>query len=263
MFCSVNYIDIFIIGSLVTLLLSASFAAAIIISQRKKARYIQGLQLLKEQQQNQLIESAVRSEENERHRIAEQLHDEIGALLSSAKLHVAGIGVASLSVKEADFHNKAKALLDEAIQKLRTISHNLHSSILKEFGLAEAIRHFVENTSGHIVKADVQLANNCTPSLPDNAITTYRLMQELLQNILKHAHPTNIHIAGSSTNEQLDFEITHDGQGILQADFETLRYNNAGMGLKNIQNRLILLKADIKFDKTTAGYTIKIRIPNS
>jgi len=75
-----------IIGIAVMLLLFASFLLALIFNQRKKLKYQQSMERLREHQQNQLIESAVRSEEGERHRIAEMLHDEVGALLSSSRI---------------------------------------------------------------------------------------------------------------------------------------------------------------------------------
>ena len=84
-----------IIGIAVMLLLFTSFLVALIFIQRKKLKYQRSMEILREQQQNQLIEAAVRSEEQERHRIAETLHDEVGAILSSAKLSA---GDARLSV---------------------------------------------------------------------------------------------------------------------------------------------------------------------
>ena len=135
-----------IIGIAVMLLLFASFLVALIISQRKKLKYQQDMQKLREQQQNQLIEAAVRSEETERHRIAETLHDEVGAILSSAKLHLLGIKTELLDEKDQKLHEKGRELLNDVIQKVRGISHNLHSNILKEFGLNEAIRHFIKKS---------------------------------------------------------------------------------------------------------------------
>src|ERR1700694_2076347 len=89
-----------IVGIAVMLLLFASFLVALIFSQRKKLKYQQSMEKLREQQQNQLIEAAVRSEETERHRIAEILHDEVGAILSSAKLHLLGIKVEHLDERD-------------------------------------------------------------------------------------------------------------------------------------------------------------------
>ena len=137
---------IVIIAIALMLLLFASFLVALIFNQRKKLKYQRSMEKLREQQQNQLIEAAVRSEETERHRIAETLHDEVGAILSSAKLHLLGIKTVSLDDRDKGLHDKGSELLNDVIQKVRGISHNLHSNILKEFGLNEAICQYIQCT---------------------------------------------------------------------------------------------------------------------
>ena len=143
-----NYFDnitfLVILGIAVMLLLVVSMLLAVIFNQKKKNQHRIALANLREQQHNQLIEAAIRSEESERHRIAETLHDEVGAILSSAKLHLLGIKTDQLDERDKGLHEKGRELLNEVIQKVRGISHNLHSNILKEFVLNEAIRHFVK-----------------------------------------------------------------------------------------------------------------------
>jgi signal transduction histidine kinase len=254
-------IFLFVIASVVMILLFASFFKVLILSQQKKINYQQNLQQLREEQHNQLIESAVRSEEEERLRIAEQLHDEIGAILSAAKLHVAGIKSSSLPPNEAILHNTAKELLDEAIQKVRSISHNLHSSILTNFGLNEAIRHFIITTCSNIINTNINLDDSYTVKDAEGDISTLRLVQELVQNILKHAMPSYLNIYSKFAVNQLLIQINHDGEGLSQQDFEALRYKTHGLGLRNIQNRLILLKGTILFQKNETFYTISLTIP--
>lgn len=263
MLLEINDIDLFFIGSIVMMLLFGGLFVVVILSQQKKLKYQHGLQQLKEEQQNQLIESAVKSEEMERHRIAEQLHDEVGAILSATKLHVANIQTGNLSEKDIGLHIKSKELLDEAIKKVRTISHNLHSSILKEFGLNEAIRHFVKNTAGNLIDTTIELDDNYLSKDTEGDMSTYRLIQELVQNILKHARPTSLTIIEKFDGQVLKFSFFHNGHGMTQAGFESMRFSTDGLGLRTIQNRLILLKATIEFGKQQAGYFIYLSIPKS
>jgi signal transduction histidine kinase len=251
-----------IIGIAVMLLLFTSFLVALIFSQRKKLKYQQSMEKLREQQQNQLIEAAVRSEETERHRIAETLHDEVGAILSSAKLHLQGIKESSLDEKDKKLYEKGSELLNDVIQKVRGISHNLHSNILKEFGLNEAIRHFVRKiTEGTILTADTKLDDNYKTENPDNDISIYRMVQELINNILKYANATEFFMSSVHNGNELDLVIFHNGDGLSQEQFEELRYRKEGLGLKNIQNRIILLKGTIHFNKEGKGYSINIHVP--
>ncbi|MDZ4795256.1 MAG: histidine kinase [Bacteroidota bacterium] len=253
-----------IIGIAVMLLLFTSFLVALIFSQRKKLKYQKSMDKLREHQQNQLIEAAVRSEEQERHRIAETLHDEVGAILSSAKLHLLGIKAAVLDERDQKLHEKGRELLNDVIGKVRGISHNLHSNILKEFGLNEAIRHFIRKvTEGAFLNATTALDDNYQTENPDNDISIYRMVQELVNNILKYAHASEFLISSTLDSNVLNLVIFHNGDGLTQEQFEELRYQKEGLGLKNIQNRVILLKGNIHFTRGEEGYRINIHVPVS
>lgn len=258
----INITSMVIVGILAMMVLFASFLIAFIISQRKKLQHQQQLRALQEQQQNQLIEAAVRSEETERHRIAEALHDEVGAILSSTKLHFQGIKPSSMDERDKQLYEKGKELLDEGIRKVRGISHNLHSNILKEFGLNEAIQHFVSKiTQGTLIKTDITLDSSYTTQNTENDISTYRLVQELVNNVIKHSDASFIRIRSQYAGDRLQLELVHDGRGLDQEAFENLRYKKEGLGLKNIQNRMILLRGSIRFSKTPEGYQTQIDVP--
>lgn len=251
-----------IVGIAAMLLLFASFLLALIFSQRKKMKYQQNMQQLKEEQQNQLIEAAVKSEETERHRIAETLHDEVGAILSSAKLHLLGIKANTLDEKDQQLHEKGRTLMNEVIQKVRGISHNLHSNILKEFGLNEAIRDFLHKTvSSSAVEAETELDDNYISANHEDDISTYRTIQELVNNIIKYANASRMLISSSLQGSELDIVIWHNGEGLDQQQFDELSFRKEGLGLKNIRNRIILLKGTIRFSKDSDGYRIRIHVP--
>src|SRR3982751_3208751 len=226
-----------ILGIAVMPLMVVSILLAVLFNQRKKSQHQLAIDKLREQQQNQLIEAAVRSEETERHRIAEALHDEVGAILSSTKLHFQGIKSNSMDERDKQLYEKGKELLDEGIKKVRGISHNLHSNILKEFGLNEAIHHFIGMiTHGTLVKATTELDNSYTTQNPENDISIFRMVQELVNNILKHSGATELHIQSLFHNDNLRIRIVHNGTGLTQEQFEAVRYRKEGLGLKNIQN---------------------------
>jgi signal transduction histidine kinase len=251
-----------IIGISVMVILFGSFLAALIFSQRKKLKYQKNIQAMREQQQNQLIEAAVRSEETERHRIAETLHDEVGAILSSAKLHLLGIKSATLDDRDQQLHEKGRGLLNEVIQKVRGISHNLHSNILKEFGLNEAIRDFIKKTvNSSAIQADTDLDDNYLSKNHEEDISAYRMVQELVNNILKYAQAKKLLISSWLNGGELHLELFHNGNGLSQEQFEDLSFRKEGLGLKNIRNRIILLKGKIRFSKDDDGYRIHIHVP--
>jgi two-component system, NarL family, sensor kinase len=250
-----------ILSILIMLSLFIGFLVIFILTQRKKYQYHKDVQQLREKQQNQLIQAAVRSEETERHRIAEALHDEVGAILSSSKLHFQGVKPANLTDRDRQLYERGKELLDDAIQKVRGISHNLHSSILKEFGLNEAIRHFLKKVTQEAMSTTTSLDDSYTTQNTENDISIYRMVQELVNNILKHAGASEISVTSVFTNNVLELVIAHNGIGLTQQQFEELRYKKEGLGLKNIQNRVILLNGKIEFSAQPGGYQINIQIP--
>mgnify|MGYP001603965930 CR=1 FL=1 len=257
-----NVTYLVIVGIGVMLLMVVSILLAVIYNQRKKNQHRIAVEKMREQQQNQLIEAAVRSEETERHRIAEILHDEVGAILSAAKLHLLGIHSEVLDERDQKLHEKGRELLNDVIQRVRGISHNLHSNILKEFGLNEAIRHFIKKiTQGTVLSASTNLDDNYKTENPDNDISIYRMVQELLNNILKYANASEFLISSVLQDNELDLVIFHNGDGLTQEQFEELRYQKEGLGLKNIQNRIILLKGSIHFTSGTEGYRVNIHVP--
>ena len=251
------------IGIATMLLLVAGFLLIMVKNQKKKWQLQKQMSLLKEQQQNRLIEAAIRSEESERHRIAEMLHDEVGALLSSSRIFLVEINTENLSEPDKQDHAKVKEMIDESIQKVRNISHNLHSTILKEFGLNEAIRHFMKKiTGGTAITSQVELDDEYQLSNAETDLAVYRILQELVNNLIKHAHSKFIEIGSSFTKGELKLIISHNGDGLTQDQFEELRYKPAGLGLKNIQNRIILLKGNIFFKvKSRNNCSIHLIIP--
>ena len=257
-----NFKLLILVGISVMLLLFVSFLLIFISTQRRKFRYQRHLQQLREKQQQLLIEAAVQSEESERLRIAEELHDEMGALLFSAKLHFENIRLDVIDPNNWPLQRKGEELLDEAIQKIRGLSHNLHSSILKEFGLLEAIRNFVGKlTDEHLVQATATLDCECAAVFRENEISIYRMVQELINNILKHAHARRIHVSCVNTAEKLVLTIFHDGEGLTQELFDELKFRPGSMGFKIIQNRLILLKGELVFSRRPNGYYIDLFLP--
>ena len=192
---------------------------------------------------------AVVSEETERHRIAEQLHDEVGALLSASKLYLGSFYLKKDPGGDKEVYNKSMELLDLSIKKIRAISHSLHSVILKDGGLNDSIKDFVQklNQPGKF-EITTELEAHHFGNV-ENDINIYRVTQELCGNIIKYSNASKVKIASYSNGDILIFKLYHNGNGLTQNDFETLRNETKGLGLKNIQNRITLLNGKIDFEK--------------
>jgi len=257
-----NLTFLVISGILIMLGLMLSVLAAVFFNFRKKNQHRRAIQELKDQQQALQIEAAVVSEETERHRIAETLHDEVGAILSSAKLHLLGIKQTTLDEKDKKLHEKGAGLLNDVIKRVRGISHSLHSNILKEFGFNEAIRHFLQQvTGGTMISTDTRLDEKYKGSTPEKDMSLYRIIQELINNTLKYAGASKMEINSILKENELVVSLVHNGNGLSQEDFDIFSFRKEGLGLKNIRNRVLLLKGKISFDKTPEVSTIHISLP--
>jgi signal transduction histidine kinase len=112
-----------------------------------------------------------------------------------------------------------------------------------------------------MMNASTTLDDNYKTENPDDDISIYRMVQELVNNILKYANATQFMISSVLEGKELNLVIFHNGDGLTQEQFEELRYQKEGLGLKNIQNRIILLKGTIHFTKGGEGYSINIHVP--
>ena len=200
--------------------------------QRQKTQQ-QKISNLENEKENVALRSLMAGEEKERSRIAKELHDGIGGILAAAKMH------ASKDVE----NTKIVELLNSASEESRRISHNLLPENLVKKGLDVALHDFVEsiNESG-LLKAEYQSVNlksNLSKSLQ---LSIYRIIQELLNNIIKHADATEAMVQIQESNSQLLITVEDNGKG-----FQTNDKAN-GIGLTNIESRLSLLKGQLKID---------------
>jgi two-component system, NarL family, sensor kinase len=256
-------VSLVLVGIAAMFILIITFLLMFNLSQRRKFRYRQEVMSLREEQQNLLIEAAIKGEEGERKRIAEELHDDVGALLSATKLYMHRIDTGPLNEADRFSHDKCIELLGESINKVRTISHNLHSIMMEDMGLNEGIRSFLRKLEqSNSLAITIELDESYTPFSGGKDINVYRIIQELCNNILKHAAAKSLTVRSWPENKHINFQLQHDGNGLSQAMFEALRYQSNGLGLKNIQNRIALLKGAIRFDLSEGASSVLLKIPS-
>ena len=180
------------------------------------------------------------SEQNERIRIARELHDGLGQLLSTARLNVAGL---EESVPEEDVFlvDNACKLLDDAVIEVRTVSHNMMPIALTQLGLIPAINELVAkiNDSKSIaVNFETNIVERLNPAFE---ITVYRVIQEVVNNAIKHSRAKNLVIELKRKENKMLLRISDDGQGF---DTENIQ-NSKGLGWKSIFSRISMFNGEI------------------
>lgn len=207
--------------------------------QRRLFRQQTALEKQKLEEQRKLLKAEIVTQENERERIARDLHDEVGALLSTIKLFYTAEKMKS--ELPADTSSPIEPMLDEAVHKLRSISHNLLPENLKQFGLINAIEYYCRQleASGFFT---VRFYHQISERLPDEQeILLYRIIQELFNNAIKHAGATEINLSlRQHANSTL---LNYEDNGIGFNKNETKQ--QPSLGLSTLSSRVQLLNGKL------------------
>src|SRR6059058_1829632 len=237
-------------GTLGMLVLTIGLILFIIFHQRKVIRYQLKLQQMEQEQQKILLNASIRLQEEERQRLAADLHDDAGPLLATARLYLNENLVNQDKATQLQSIFQARQILDDTIQLIRNISHSLMPPTLKNFGLESAINDLFHKISGSgAINASSRFHDYSDRLKPEQELIVFRIVQELVNNILKHSNSSFIHLTQNTHGDKFYLRIHHDGRGLVQADFEKLNKSNIGLGLKNISSRLRVVQGNINFEK--------------
>ena len=248
-----------ILGALLALGLAIfatiSFRQKQLLAQREKDLAAQKAKDLENQQQMIRMDAIIQGEEQERRRIAKDLHDGIGSMLAAAKLQV---GTLSDKIPESSETQETYSLLDNTYEEVRRIAHNMMPKALLQLGFVPAIKQLTTYVSqGSPLDIHVEVLNPW-PKLADHQeLILYRVIQELLNNIQKHAHATEAWVQFSYFEEELSIMVEDNGVGFDQ------KTQSNGMGLESIGSRIAYLKGEVELDSQPGkGTSISLRIPH-
>lgn len=253
-----------LLGTLGMLTLVIGLVVFIVFHQRKVIRYQMQLQMMEQEQQKVLLNASVRMQEEERQRIAADLHDDAGPLLATARLYLNENLVNQDKATQLQSIFQVRQILDDTIQLVRNISHSLMPPTLKNFGLESAVNDAIQKIGGSgIINASSRFHDYKERLKVDTELLVFRVVQELINNILKHSHSSFIHITQHMHDDNFVLRIHHDGKGIVQTDYERLNKSRLGLGLKNINSRMRVAQGRIAFEKDASQtyYKVTIEIP--
>lgn len=241
---------IFIIILLLFYALLKNFRNQKKINNQQQMIHSQKINYLNSQKEIEIMQAMIDGEESERKRIARDLHDGIGSRLSSLKMQLNGI--------ESKYNNTIDEIedlsdgLSKSISDLRRTAFNLVPETLSKLGLELALKDLcfsMSNPNVTILFTSNEIKNNIIKS---NQTTIFRIVQELINNALKHSNCTEI-IVDCSQNEQLFLITVEDnGIGFLPNDLKSF----SGLGLKNIKSRVDLLRGNIDYSSSQNRGTI-------
>lgn len=204
-------------------------------------------------QNKEISEALTRGQNLERKRVAADLHDSLGGTLSAIKWNLKAINWTKLNQDEQKIYESIVEMTNDAHQKLRFLSHNLHPEDLEKEGLGVSLEKLADklNRNGKTkFYLDINMSEKVSKKVE---FELYNICLELINNVIKHAKATETHLKIQRQNGHICLEINDDGIGIHS--------ENAGMGLRNIQERINSLNGVLKIESPDKGTKISAQIP--
>lgn len=253
-------IYIIVLGSLGMLMLVVGFAVFIMIYQKKMLQEQEKRRILDVEYQQKMIQSQIDSQEIERKRIAADLHDSIGSLLWAAKLNVGFLGRSlSLNGELKDSYNETMKILDQSIDSVKRISWELTPEAFQHTGFSSSIKELCTRLDGKGLSLMFQEIGEGIFWKDDRALVAFRIVQELINNAVKHAKAKRIKVELNWEQKNLLIEVSDDGIG-----FKLDENVQNGLGWWNITHRSKKIGATVLVkDAVKSGSAIELLIPLS
>ncbi|MFB6454008.1 sensor histidine kinase [Chitinophaga sp. Hz27] len=222
----------------------------------KQKQKLHDLELDKINQEHRMtvLSAMLEGQEQERTRLARDLHDGLGGLLSGVKIELSAINAPeSISPQQTVVH-KTLLHLDSAVDELRRIARSMMPEVLLKYGLGEAIREYCNGLKKSGVPVSCQVYNYKNDMSHSRQVTLYRIMQELVNNAVKHAGASEILVQLQQRDDRIFLIVEDDGKGFDKSQFQALK----GAGLANIQSRVEMLHGILEVDSSGTGSTFTI-----
>ena len=212
------------------------------------------------EKQNEVKRALISGEEKERKRVARELHDGMGSLLSTLRLNAEAIDLngKNLNVQQAIAYQNVLEMIDKACTELRTISHNMLPSGIEHFGLSATLQSLIKQIN-HNKSIHFSLDTDGLEALHNQEIELhlYRIVMELVNNVVKHAKAKHASVQLYISDTSITIMVEDDGVG-----FANVKHEKSGIGLLSVQSRVEAINGKFQVDsRINHGTTISIEIP--
>lgn len=249
-------IFLLILAVLILLYFRQRFLNARLMAANDQKQHDERIRSLLNTQETKALQAMVQGQENERKRLARELHNHFGSLLATIKVNINAIDGKAISN-----YDTLAVLIDQACSDIRNLSHSLNVGISDNFGLVPALMELTAHLR-HANKLEVEFAASmCQQQMEaKNEIIIYRIVQELVSNVLKHAEATKLSILLTCFDEEklVNIIVQDNGKGFNVEE----ENGSSGMGLNSLKEMIIDLRGEIRFDSNPAsGTTVNIDLP--
>ncbi|MDB5264207.1 MAG: sensor histidine kinase [Adhaeribacter sp.] len=243
-----------VIGITLLMLLVTSFVVVFIFIHRHQFnKHLQEKEEIKNAYQQEILKAQLEMKEQTLHTISQEIHDNIGQVLSLAKLNLNTI-LLSDDNPAASKITTTKELVAKAIQDLRNLSKSLNTDHISQKKLSESLKFELDQIQKTgMYKTDLKIEGSEQPFDPQKQLIIFRIVQEALQNIMKHAKAQYIFINLNYLPDKLIMSIKDDGSGF---DMAAINQADKGTGIANMYHRARLMGAEIRIESQLGKGTL-------
>lgn len=228
---------------------------------KRNKKYKRDIHILLDKKDQAILQTQIEIQEQTLKNISQEIHDNIGQVLTLAKLNLNTLPVTANTASQIKIDD-TRQLITKALQDLRDLSRSMHGDKIAELGLQQAIADELKilQNSGQFTTR-LQVAGDTYKLEPQKEMVIFRMVQESLNNAIKHSRAKNIEVSLQYKPAVFNLCISDDGMGF---DPVTLQSAETGIGLKNMQNRATLIGANFLIDSNANhGTTITIALQNT
>ena len=215
------------------------------IAEKDKILQQEQIKFLERQQQVVSLQSMVNGQETERTRIAKDLHDGLGGLFSTIKMHFSSLQHENENLKTNPLFSKSYDMVNTASEEVRRIAHNMMPEVLIKLGLVQASKELCNSISaGKLLQVSLQSYGMEKRLNASTEIMLFRIIQELLNNIIKHANATEAIIQFNRNDKRLSVTVEDNGRGFNLNETD----DKTHAGLESVQNRVTYLNGKLSIE---------------
>jgi signal transduction histidine kinase len=251
-------LTLYLIGTMTLTLFAISLVVFLVVHKQRQSKFRLEKQELQFRYEKDMLQLRLDVKEQSMTLISEEIHDNVGQLLSLTRMYVASLGAYVTDPQGKDMVVKSTNLVAKAIEDLRHISHSLNSDLIQRMGLVTFLEREMEYLGDSAtVKCTLTVTGTPRELEREQNLLISRIVQESIQNVVKHAEATRLDVTLAFDPAQLAITIKDDGKGF---DLEQARKSES-LGLRNIYNRAHLLRGTIDIQSAPgAGSSIHLVI---
>lgn len=250
-----------VIGTLMISLLVMIIIVFMVAHNRNMEIKNNALQLAQKTKELEVVRAVLETQEAEREAIANNLHDEIGPLMTALKNDLTMMRYdLDEGILTQEKIKESQEFMKEVIENIRTVSQALSPQFVLKYGLGQGMVQFLNHLSIPKIKVDIHL--NDSDYSKTITINAYRVFLEVVNNVMKHEKLSTLQVEGKMNDSGLiQIVIAHDGPGLNQKQYEMLKASSNGMGLDSMSSRLQVLNGEIVYSNHQELAQIKLIIP--